>query len=228
MAVVAWGRASAVAPERQPVRSANKIDKAYYVFANGRQLGPFEFDRVVTMARGGELGRADLVWTRGLEQWTPASSVPGLFPPSLFKPDQRSPVQPAPRAPAARTSKRKPYVIRHWRGRASLTQATFVNCILAWTAYIGLSYLLLSAIITTAGAQARTLWLVDLALYAVGMALYVWSIVGAWRSARRHAVKTGERMWPAMAQAYIVYTVALQAMLYGSIATLFVASRLIR
>ena len=218
--------ASAIAFEKHLGATASETPKPFHVFKNGRQLGPVQFEHVLRMARSGALRRSDFVWMPGLEQWTPAYKVAGLFPPSLFQPNVISTSQPVPTsAPFSKGARRKSYVGKHWAGNNSLAQAVYVNCILLWAIYGALSYFLLAAATNAAGPNGPALLLVDLGLYAFGWPLYIWGIVGAWRSSKRHVAKTGHRLWPAMAKAYLSLTVLFQLVVHVGIAALFIMSR---
>jgi hypothetical protein len=230
MTVAPAARAIAFGNEQQLGATASEAPKPFHVFTNGRQVGPVQFEHVLRMARNGALRRSDFVWMPGLGQWTPAYKVAGLFPPSLFQPNVSSTSQPAPTSPpmptpARKSRKRKSYLKRHWSGSISLAQAIYVNCILLWVVYSAVSYFLLAAALTLAGPNRAVLLLVDSGLYSFGWLLYIWGVVGAWRSSRRHVIKTGERIWPAIAQAYISLTVLLQLVVHGGIAALFLISR---
>ncbi len=51
----------------------------YHVGRNGKQTGPFPLEQLKAMAASGELLPTDLVWTEGMANWEPASTIPGLF-----------------------------------------------------------------------------------------------------------------------------------------------------
>ena len=53
----------------------------YYLGKNGQQTGPYTMEQLQAMASNGQLAPTDLVWTQGMGDWKPASSVlPALFP----------------------------------------------------------------------------------------------------------------------------------------------------
>ena len=107
----------------------------------------------------------------------------------------------------------------------SLATATLANCVLLWGLYAVLAYALLAAAIRAA-APEPLLTLADLAIEAMGAAVYVWGAVGAWRSADRHLLETGERIWPALAKAFLFATAIVQLAFYGGMAALLLVSRL--
>ena len=45
----------------------------------GSQVGPFTWEQLYALARGGSLGADDLVWNPELPEWVPASRIPGLL-----------------------------------------------------------------------------------------------------------------------------------------------------
>ncbi len=54
----------------------------YFVAVNNQQIGPFNRDELRQQAQSGQLSRDTLVWTQGMEKWTPAGQVAELD--SLF------------------------------------------------------------------------------------------------------------------------------------------------
>jgi len=53
----------------------------YYLGKNGQQSGPFSMEQLQTMATSGQIAPADLLWTQGMAEWKPASSIlSGVFP----------------------------------------------------------------------------------------------------------------------------------------------------
>lgn len=67
---------------------------AWYYSRDNRQAGPMAWEAIVQSARTGQLRPQDFVWTAGMAQWVPASTVEGLFTPGA--------APPAPPGPAAR------------------------------------------------------------------------------------------------------------------------------
>jgi membrane protease subunit (stomatin/prohibitin family) len=51
---------------------------AYYLAIEGKQTGPFDMQGLSAQVASGNLKRTTLVWTRGMEGWTPAGAVPAL------------------------------------------------------------------------------------------------------------------------------------------------------
>jgi uncharacterized RDD family membrane protein YckC len=54
------------------------IDQWFYG-QQGTQRGPVDFQALRAMATSGQLQPADLVWREGMTDWSPASSIEGLF-----------------------------------------------------------------------------------------------------------------------------------------------------
>ena len=196
--------------------------KKYHVFANGQQLGPVHLGHLHRMAGIGVLSRSDFVWTPGMEEWTAASNVDGLFPPSLFQANSGSSLGMA--QSAAAKDERRSYISQYWSGDISLAKATLINCILIWVLYAALAYSVLAAMITAA-LPGAVLTLADFGIFAFGWFLYVWGIVGAWRSANQHLLQTGERAWAAVTKGFVAVTAMLQVTLYGGMVALLLISR---
>lgn len=55
----------------------------WYYAVNGQQQGPVDWDTLVSLVRGGQLKRSDLVWNASMgQQWAKAATVAGLFEPA--------------------------------------------------------------------------------------------------------------------------------------------------
>ena len=67
--------------------------KQWYCIVDGEQYGPIDEATLRNWAQQGRVQLSDLVWSEGMADWAPASSVPGLV-------DAQPAAQPA--APAAR------------------------------------------------------------------------------------------------------------------------------
>ena len=57
---------------------------AFFVHANGQQLGPFALDALKQAATAGQINAATMVWRQGLTAWVPAGQAPELI--SFFTP----------------------------------------------------------------------------------------------------------------------------------------------
>ena len=69
----------------------------WYYARGGQQQGPVSFEELQAMAVRGQISGGDLVWSEGMANWSPASSVANLMPPDT----QGVPAQqyPAPQQP---------------------------------------------------------------------------------------------------------------------------------
>ena len=54
-------------------------DQWYYVQA-GQQAGPVTWEQLRAMAQAQQLTPGQLVWCEGMVNWSPAGTIPGLFP----------------------------------------------------------------------------------------------------------------------------------------------------
>src|SRR5687767_4076431 len=55
-------------------------DRAWYYASGGQQRGPVKTAQLKQLVTAGELKAEDLVWCDGMPNWSPASTVKGLFP----------------------------------------------------------------------------------------------------------------------------------------------------
>ena len=55
------------------------MSKQWYVGQDQEQSGPYSWEDLVEKAKAGEVGKSDLVWSEGLENWIAAEKVEGLF-----------------------------------------------------------------------------------------------------------------------------------------------------
>lgn len=56
-------------------------DSGYYLARDGGRLGPYSWESLTGFAANGQVAPSDLLWGPGLDEWTPASAIPGLLPP---------------------------------------------------------------------------------------------------------------------------------------------------
>ncbi|MDB4947351.1 MAG: hypothetical protein JWP97_6885, partial [Labilithrix sp.] len=61
-------------------RCSQSLGSMYYVGRNGQQSGPFTIEQLKEQLANGQLAGGDLVWTEGMANWIPASTLPGLAP----------------------------------------------------------------------------------------------------------------------------------------------------
>ena len=74
------------------------MSSSWYLYKNDQQQGPFSREELDQKAQSGAFGPADLVWTEGMENWTRADRVEGLFS-AQPHPPAPSPVPPPSPAP---------------------------------------------------------------------------------------------------------------------------------
>lgn len=65
------------------------MSKQWYVGRDQKQSGPYSWEELVEKAKSGEVGKSDLVWSEGLENWIAAEKVEGLF---TFSADSPPPI----------------------------------------------------------------------------------------------------------------------------------------
>src|SRR5262245_25721438 len=63
----------------------------WYYAQGGQQLGPVADVQLQQLAAAGHIRPGDLVWAEGMPSWTPAGSVPNLFPPGAIQPAAAAP-----------------------------------------------------------------------------------------------------------------------------------------
>jgi hypothetical protein len=108
------------------------------------------------------------------------------------------------------------FIRRHWAGDYPLGRAYWVNAFL------------LAGLAPAIAIQFANTWIEDVELrpaaivfltsVATVSVLYLWGVVGAWRSARRHAARGGRPLWARAAQLLLVLgVVATAARLFQSV-----------
>ena len=60
------------------LRAAAESESGWYYDRQGQEVGPVTWSRLWELARKGRVGPRDLVFGPGLEDWSPAETVPGL------------------------------------------------------------------------------------------------------------------------------------------------------
>jgi hypothetical protein len=56
------------------------MPQEWYLFQKDRELGPYSWEELLSFAETGVMQPEDLVWAEGLDDWTEAGQVEGLFP----------------------------------------------------------------------------------------------------------------------------------------------------
>ncbi|MCL5037349.1 MAG: DUF4339 domain-containing protein [Chloroflexi bacterium] len=59
---------------------------SYYIAKDGKQAGPYEETKILRMVETGELGRNDLCWQEGMEDWKLIGEVLYVAPPKISLP----------------------------------------------------------------------------------------------------------------------------------------------
>ena len=74
-------------PKDSISQSLPQDEKAFMVFVNNEQYGPFNTDEMKQLVEGNEIDKDTLVWQEGMDNWQPASQVvPTLFIPAASMP----------------------------------------------------------------------------------------------------------------------------------------------
>ncbi|MDR1785035.1 MAG: DUF4339 domain-containing protein, partial [Spirochaetaceae bacterium] len=60
---------AAESPQKEAA-PASQPSSSYFVALDGKSAGPFPVNELQTMAQGGRITRASLVWKEGMAQWT--------------------------------------------------------------------------------------------------------------------------------------------------------------
>lgn len=108
---------------------------------------------------------------------------------------------PAPLNPHGLRTPSHNFFARHWRGGYSLARSYWLHTALLQFGVVAVSAGVTHALAHNAPARAASAAL--LVMYALGSALWIWAVVGTWRSAAREQAGT-RRFWPTMAQLMIV------------------------
>lgn len=91
------------------------------------------------------------------------------------------------------------YIARHWRGDISLGKSYWIN-----GALLGLLFYIVWAVVLAAlalGVEDRSAQVAGLVvLMTTEFIVYVWQIVGVWRSAGKHESRGGKKVWAILAR----------------------------
>ena len=105
------------------------MSEEWYIYKNQAQQGPYTWTQLYQEAQSGRILPADLVWNKALENWVPASQVPGLT-------SQVGPVAPPSQAPPAVPA---PPSAPHATSAPSEGRGLLVAFIAALIVFLGLS-----------------------------------------------------------------------------------------
>ncbi|HVY58694.1 MAG TPA: GYF domain-containing protein [Xanthobacteraceae bacterium] len=111
------------------------------------------------------------------------------------------------------TRSRRNYLTRHWRGELSLPVAFWVNGF-ACNFVLSVAAAFFTIYIETAGLSAALA--ASVVVFTVAqVAVWVWQIVGMWRSAARHRERGGRAFWAGLAQVVVVLGVLRSVAYFG-------------
>jgi len=158
----------------------------WHYASKGKKNGPVPAGYIRELIATGKLVSSDLVWRDGLPNWIPAAEAFSDFP-----------IGQSEGHPAQKNEKGN-YFRRHWRGELSLGVSYWAN------GFLG-NILLLAAIYSLAGLASRSshdysfvgYWA---GVYGIALSVVIWQLVGIWRSADNHVVKTGRKFWAGAAK----------------------------
>lgn len=161
-------------------------NRNWYYISTEKQLGPISKGALIELIEIGEINRDTLVWNPRFEDWHKVGSINDFC--SLFLPANHGPrntniqVQ---NSEFENTSIPSNYVVRHWRGELSLPVAWWVNGFL-----VNVLLIITDTAITELGTDTtRTGALLYIGFGVVIYVIYVWQVVGIWRSAGNYIKK---------------------------------------
>lgn len=95
------------------------------------------------------------------------------------------------------------YIIRHWRGELSLAQSYWINYVLL---EIILSFSIFTVCSIATSVNRGSLRLIQIAtlIIVATIPVYIWQIIGCWKSSRRQEKKTKKYFWPRLAQISLI------------------------
>lgn len=106
---------------------------------------------------------------------------------------------------AAPNHARSNYFLRHWRGELPLPRSYWVNGTLLGMASSGIVAVI--GALQEHSASLRLIAVTSLLALCGSVAFSIWSIVGIWRSAGRHAARGGSAGWAVAARVVTVFAV---------------------
>ena len=112
----------------------------------------------------------------------------------------------APSDPHRERTPSRNFFARHWRGDYSLARSYWLHTALMQFGVVALSAGVTHALAHNAPARAASAAL--LVIYVMGLALWIWAVVGTWRSADREQARNRiagmSNLWPLIAKVMIV------------------------
>jgi len=180
----------------------------------------------------GDIKPDDLVWHRGLTEWMPAESLPGLFSPPPVPGNSLEDVASAEREVVSQVSDKvsneedstleslpaneptqtiwsnppkKSYFVRHWRGELSLGVSYWINGQLLTALYYGLIIAIIELLDPT--TKPTFYAIVIVAFWVTVYIITLWQIVGLWRASTNHIRKTKRVFWARVVQIIVILCV---------------------
>lgn len=109
--------------------------------------------------------------------------------------------------PVAAPAKRGSYFARHWRGELSLPVSYWVNGVLLWGFFYDLVITVVATVaLTFTASKPAVAWTIAVAYVALQLVVYIWALVGTWRSAGNYK---GPAVWKVLARVAMVLGVLI-------------------
>lgn len=172
----------------------------WYLLHNNKQHGPYPFSVLLEGANKGRLKQSDRVWRQGWQSWQDARTVPGLFIPLSATNSTNGAIERSDQT-------HRNYFVRHWRGDLSLAVSFWINGVLVNLVLIAVA--LVPIIYIERNPQAANLTILALAglFFVAWILLWIWQLVGVWRSASHHVLRGGRKFWAVAAKVIVVLAV---------------------
>jgi hypothetical protein len=172
-----------------------------FVVRGDEQSGPFSVAELQAKISEGIVRPTDYAWFVGLDDWQPVSTILDRFAPGpgAIKP------------PAFPSRRRTNYIARHWRGDLPLGVAYWVSGCLVTLVITFATYSLVAA---ESVIDLRLASVLILFMFAAGLIITIWQLVGIWRSASRHVSRGGRRVWAGIAKFVVAIGVIRMAFLF--------------
>jgi hypothetical protein len=105
-------------------------------------------------------------------------------------------------ASVAAASKRRSFIVRHWRGELSLPRSYWIDGVLIFGLGVNMLFIVatICAVVLLHGSPGLMTAALLTAL-AVQVLVYIWAVVGVWRSAGHYA---GPKLWSILARVVVV------------------------
>jgi len=194
-----------------------KRSDTWYVFKNGKQIGPTTIEFMKRFASDGLIQEDDFVWREGLENWVRAREFPGLFRSTIPEREGSTNNRTADGASQSTKNKWNNYFARHWRGELSLPISYWVNGFFLNFAIGAIAVIAVEGVRTTYH-PLKVLGIIG-AIWFCFFALNCWQLVGIWRSAGRYQDQKARikrsGAWGGLAKAAVVLGVIQSVSLFA-------------